>query len=161
MKKKSIVSLLLILSLLACLAGCGKAKYKDNVSLDSLTDLFDKKLGSSSMEAMNSGYLSGAMHLDPTMFGTYVVKLNARGVNIDEYGIFKAKSEDEVEDVKDAVEGYLKLRRDTWMKEYMPEEKPKLDKASVTVCGRYVMYLIVSDELRSTLTDSFVNMLKA
>lgn len=160
MKKKLILSLF-VLSMLVCLVGCGKAKFKDDVSLETLEEIFDRKLGSADMAAMNSGYLSGAMHLDPSQFGLYVVKLNSRGVNIDEYGIFKARNMDEVDDVKDAVEGYLKLRRDTWMEEYMPKEKPKLEKAVVTVCGRYVMYLIASDELRTTLTDSFVSALKA
>ena len=62
--------------------------------------------------------------------------------------------------VKDAIEGYLKLRRDTWMKEYMPEEKPKLDKAEVKVYGIYVLYVIADDDVREAVYQEVETLLK-
>jgi hypothetical protein len=109
---------------------------------------------------MQESYLKGAMKLDPSIFSEWLVKINAYGANIDEYGIFKAPDEAGVAAVREAAEGYLKLRRDTWMEEYMPEEKPKLTQAEVKVCGLYVFYTIVSDDVRAQIASDLENALK-
>ena len=159
MKEKRLIAAILLLSLLLCLTACG-AKYADDVPMSRFAMLIDGRMGGSDLAEMNSGYLSGAMHLDPSSFASYVVKLNAKGVNIDEYGVFRAPDAKRVNEVKDAVEGYLKLRRDTWMKEYMPEEKPKLDKAEVKVYGIYVLYVIADDDVRESVYQIIENELK-
>ncbi len=159
MKIKHLIAAFLLLSLLLCLCACG-AKYRDDVPMNRFTALIDARMGGSELAEMNSGYISGAMHLDPNSFGGYVVKLNAKGVNIDEYGVFRAPENGKVSDVKDAIEGYLKLRRDTWMKEYMPEEKPKLDSAEVKVYGNYVLYVIAADDVRSAVYEDVEKLLK-
>lgn len=159
MKIKHLIAAFLLLSLLLCLCACG-AKYRDDVPMNRFTALIDARMGGSELAEMNSGYISGAMHLDPNSFGGYVVKLNAKGVNIDEYGVFRAPENGKVSDVKDAIEGYLKLRRDTWMKEYMPEEKPKLDSAEVKVYGNYVLYVIAADDVRRAVYEDVEKLLK-
>ena len=159
MRIKRLIAAFLLLSLLLCLCACG-AKYRDDVPMSRFTALIDARMGGSELAEMNSGYISGAMHLDPNSFGGYVVKLNAKGVNIDEYGVFRAPENGKVSDVKDAIEGYQKLRRDTWMKEYMPEEKPKLDSAEVKVYGNYVLYVIAADDVRSAVYEDVEKLLK-
>ena len=159
MKITRLLAVLLLLSLLLCLSACG-AKYRDDVPLSRLTAVIDTRIGGDDLAEMNSGYVSGAMHLDPNSFGGYVVKLNAKGVNIDEYGVFRTPENGKVYDGKDALEGYLKLRRDSWMKEYMPEEKPKLDKAEVKVYGNYALYVIASDDVRETVYQDVEKILK-
>ena len=115
MRINRLLAALLLLTLLLCLCSCG-AKYRDDVPLSRFTAVIDSRMGGDDLAEMNSGYVSGAMHLDPNSFGGYVVKLNAKGVNIDEYGVFRAPENGKVSDVQDALEGYLKLRRDSWMK---------------------------------------------
>ena len=159
MISKRLIAALLALCLLLCLSACG-AKYRDDVPMSRFTAVIDARMNGSELAEMNSGYVSGAMHLDPNSFGGYVVKLNAKGVNIDEYGVFRAPENGKVSDVKDAIEGYLKLRRDTWMKEYMPEEKPKLDKAEVKAYGNYVLYVIAEDEVRNNVYQDVEKLLK-
>lgn len=159
MKMKHVFAALLLLCLLLCLCACG-AKYRDDVPMSRFVAVIDPRMGGSDLAEMNSGYISGAMHLDPNSFGGYVVKLNAKGVNIDEYGVFRAPENGKVSDVQDAIEGYLKLRRDTWMKEYMPEEKPKLDKAEVKVYGNYVLYVIADDDVRANVYQEVEKLLK-
>jgi len=89
------------------------------------------------------------------------VKINAKGVNIDEYGVFKAADEKEAASVKAAAEGYLRFRLDTWMREYMPEELPKLENAQVKVCGSYVLYAILDEDAAQAVFDAFEAALKA
>ncbi len=153
---KKIALLLSVLALLGLFTACGsKTEYRDDLKVSNLSGIVEGSMDKSSLAEMNSGYLSGAMHLDPSIFADYVVKINAYGVNIDEYGIFKARTPEEVADVKEAVEGYLQLRKDAWMDEYMPEEKPKLENAEIKVCGRYVMYVIMDDDTRQSALNYF------
>lgn len=155
---KRVVAALLLLSLLLCLCACG-AKYRDDIPLNRITAVADARMGGD-MEEMTTGFVSGTMHLDPNSFGGYTVKINKKGINIDEYGVFRAPENGKASDVQDAIEGYLKLRRDTWMKEYMPEEKPKLDKAEVKVFGNYVLYVIADDDVRNNIYQDVEKLLK-
>lgn len=158
---KRSICILLCLAALLCLGACGKkAAWRTDVPLDKLAETVEKHLDGGSLAAMQESYLKGAMKLDPAIFADWLVKINAYGANIDEYGIFKAPDEAGVAAVKQAAEDYLKLRRDTWMEEYMPEEKPKLTQAEVKVCGLYVIYAIVSDDARGKILTDFENALK-
>ena len=147
-----------ILSLCAC--GGDKAEYKDDVAVSDLADKIIATNDSWSFTEMNDSYLEGAMKLNPSDFAEYSVNINAMGTTADEFGIFKAKDADSVTTVKEAAEGYLSFRLDTWMDEYMPEEKPKLEKAEVKVCGLYVMYAILDDSARSAAFEAFEGALK-
>ncbi len=158
---KRSICILLCLAALLCLGACGKkAAWRTDVPLSTLAEAVEKHLDGGSLAAMQESYLKGAMKLDPAIFADWLVKINAYGANIDEYGIFKAPDEAGVAAVKQAAEDYLKLRRDTWMEEYMPEEKPKLTQAEVKVCGLYVIYAIVSDDARGKILTDFENALK-
>ena len=158
---KRSICILLCLAALLCLGACGKkAAWRTDVPLSTLAEAVEKHLDGGSLAAMQESYLKGAMKLDPAIFADWLVKINAYGANIDEYGIFKAPEEAGVAAVKQAAEDYLKLRRDTWMEEYMPEEKPKLTQAEVKVCGLYVIYAIVSDDARGKILTDFENALK-
>ena len=158
---KRSICILLCLAALLCLGACGKKEtWRTDVPLSTLAEVVEKHLDGGSLAAMQESYLKGAMKLDPAIFSDWLVKINAYGANIDEYGIFKAPDEAGVAAVKQAAEDYLKLRRDTWMEEYMPEEKPKLTQAEVKVCGLYVIYVIVSDDARGKILTDFENALK-
>ena len=158
---KRSICILLCLAALLCLGACGKkAAWRTDVPLSTLAEVVEKHLDGGSLATMQESYLKGAMKLDPAIFADWLVKINAYGANIDEYGIFKALDEAGVAAVKQAAEDYLKLRRDTWMEEYMPEEKPKLTQAEVKVCGLYVIYAIVSDDARGKILTDFENALK-
>lgn len=162
MKKfKLILSCIIILSLLFSLSACGgKTEYKTDVSVSDIAAEIAALKDSVSFSEMNASYIEGAMKLDTADFAEYIVELNALGTNIDEFGIFKAKDDKNVSDVKSAVDGYLSFRLETWMNEYMPEEKPKLENAEVKVCGLYVMYAIFDDDSRAAAFEAFENYLK-
>ncbi len=159
--KKTLVFLLLIAALCSLAACSQKAAYRDNVSMEDLAAAVEKHLDGESLAEMKESYLSGPMKLDTILFADYLVKINAYGANIDEYGIFKARDAAGVAPVQKEAEDYLQMRKDTWMEEYMPEEKPKLMEAEVKVCGLYVLYVIVSDEIRPSILTDFENALKA
>ena len=158
---KRTICLLLILAALLALGACGKkAAWRTDVPLTTLAETVEKHLDGNRLVTMQESFLKGSMKMDPAIFSDWLVKLDNYG-KIDEYGVFKAPNEAGVTAVKQAAEDYLKLRReDTWMEEYMPEEKPKLTQAEVKVCGLYVIYVIVGDDVRGPILTDFENALK-
>lgn len=160
MKKTIIIALCLVIALSA-FAGCGgsSASYRDDVAVDELASAVETAIGGGSMSKAPETYAS-TWKLDLSACSEYIMKLNSTGVNIDEYGIFKAKDSGSVSAVKTALENYLKSRRDAWMSEYMPEEYPKLENAEVKAVGSYVMYAILDDAGRSTAFAALESALK-
>ncbi len=162
---KKYIALILILASLFSLCACGKdsgtkAEYKTDVAVSDLAEQVTAVNDSWTFVAMDENYIAGAMKLDVSGYADYVVNINGFGTNVDEYGIFKAKDEASVDAVKADAENYLKFRLDTWMEEYMPEEKPKLENAEVKVCGLYVMYAILDDTSRADAFAAFETALK-
>ena len=159
--KKTIKLLCAILAatmLFALLCACGSAA---NVPVDELVKKVDEATGKGdSLVAVDASYIKGYLKMDVENYEGYAVKINAYGANIDEYGIFKAKDGNQLKDIKAAVEGYFQMRKDAWMDEYMPEEKPKLSSAEVKVAGNYVMYCILGDSDKTAAFNAFTEALK-
>lgn len=162
MKKKNfaLISMLLALSIFAGCGG-GSAKVRDDVAVSEVSAAVLEAIGDNALVSIPDTYLAGAMKMDASLFDTYDVKINSMGANIDEYGVFKAKDASQVAAVEQAVKNYIQMRKDTWMVEYMPEERPKLDSAEVKTLGNYVMYAILSDEGKTAAFGAFEKSLKA
>jgi len=151
----------LLLAALLLFAACEKKNaYRSDVSVAALSEAVEQYVDGNGLAEMTEGYVSGMMHMDISLFEEYLVKISAYGSSIDEYGIFKSADEDSISAVKAQAEAYLQLRKDSWMEEYLPEEKPKLTQAAVKTCGRYVIYLILGDDARQSALDAFENALK-
>ncbi|MBP8640752.1 MAG: DUF4358 domain-containing protein [Oscillospiraceae bacterium] len=156
MTKKHIALIAVILSL-SLLAACGgkTAEIRDDVAVSDVSAAVSSVLGDDTLVAVPETYYAGSMKMDVSEFDGYDVRINSKGINIDEFGVFKAKDSSQVPAVEQAVNDYLQLRLKTWMEEYMPEEKPKLENAEVRTVGNYVMYAILSDDDKSEAFDAF------
>lgn len=155
MKKLPVFIIAAVVIVLVLFAACGGGSYRDDVPVSDLCGkVAEAVIGSDSMTAMDESYLQGAMKMDLSVFSDYAVYINPYGSSIDEFGIFKASGKDSKAALKE-VEDYLQLRRDTWMNEYMPEEKPKLEAAVAKADGLYVMYAILSEESRIGAFSAF------
>lgn len=139
------ISALLALCMTLCLfAACGGVK--DNVPVTEIVTAVDQAVGAENLVPVEENYIRGRLKLDVSGCAEYTVKINSMGTNVDEYGLFKAKDEDAAKALSAAVQRYLDERLSTWMDEYMPEEKPKVENASVKTQGVYVMYTILSEK---------------
>ena len=49
---------------------------------------------------------------------------------------------------------YIARRIEAWMPEYMPEEFPKMEAASVKIFGNYVVYAILSEDVKADVFDA-------
>ena len=162
MKNTKIIALFLCLIMTAAaLTACGGGEVRNDVAVSELSAKINSELesGADLVDAPES-YISSSMGFDLSSVSEYVVKINSRGVNIDEYGIFKAADDSQLQQLQTAVSNYLQIRVDTWMVEYMPEEFPKLQNAETKTIGNYVMYAILSDSDKQAVFSAFEKTLK-
>ena len=107
---------------------------------------------------MTEGYISGVMNFDVSKVTEYAVYVDATGTTVDEFGIFKAE-EGLGEEVEEMLTEYLQTRLDTWMEEYMPEEKPKVENAQIKTKGNYYIYTILGDSEKEQVFTDFDSVL--
>jgi hypothetical protein len=70
--------------------------------------------------------------------------LTATAASADEIVIFKASSEENVDNLKSALEGYLEKRKGDF-EQYAPDEFDKLSNCDVITKGNYVCLIVSSD----------------
>ena len=163
MKKisKLIALVLVIVVLAATLCACGGKTETKNVPAADIAAAVAEKIGKTdSLTAVEANWIKGWMKTDAANFGDYTVMVNVYGANVDEYGIFKAGENMSAADIESTVKAYLELRLQSWMDEYMPEEKYKVEDASYKVLGDYVMYCILSAEDSEAAFATFEGLLK-
>lgn len=157
--KRRLGAAVLALAMLMLLCACGSGA-KD-VPIEDVVSAVDTALNKGdNLVAVDENYIKGYLKMDVADYDGFTVKINAYGANIDEYGLFKAKDSSQAKEIKAAVEAYLQLRLDSWMDEYMPEEKPKLTSAEIRSSGNYVMYCILGDADKSAAFGALDGSLK-
>ena len=156
-------SLLCAVALICTLAACGggTSKVRDDVSAKDVSAAVAAVLTKDSLVTAPDSYISGSMKMDMSGYKGYDVKINSKGVNIDEYGVFQGKDATQTAEIKKAVEDYVQRYKDRWVPEYMPGERPKLDSSEVKVEGNYVMYAILSDDDKAAAFGAFEKALQA
>ena len=139
------------------LTACGETvSYSTDIAVSDLAASADTALTDSDKYAdVSESYITNRMGIDLSGIEDYVVKINV----IDEYGIFKAPSNDDAAKIEETVESYLDKRVEEWMPEYMPEEFPKVENATVKVFGNYVVYCILADDAKSDVFTAVENTL--
>ena len=157
------ILLLCALSVLCSLAACGGGsdKVRDDVSAKDLSEAVAAVLPQDALVTAPDSYISGSMKMDMSGYKGYDVKINSKGVNIDEYGVFQGTDANQAAEIKKAVEAYIQRYKDRWVPEYMPGERPKLDNSEIRTEGNYVMYAILSDEDKTAAFGAFEKALKA
>ena len=164
MSKPGCLSFILAVSLaIICLTATacgGSATYSADVPVSELSSAIDAILPSSDdFATMSDDYIIGMMEIDPSEFVEHVIKLRASGANIDEYGIFKAADSQGVANAVAVANAYLARRIEAWMPEYMPEELPKMESASVKIFGHYVVYAILAEDVKADAFDAIEDIL--
>lgn len=161
---KASITIVCIMLLISMLAACGgkSSEVRNDVAVTDVSAAVAAVLSEKdALVSVPETYFSGSMKMDVSDYEGYDVKINSQGVNIDEYGVFKAKDSTQVAALEQAVKNYLQFRKDIWMEEYMPEEYPKLENAEVKTVGNYVMYAILSDSSKKFAFDAFEKSLTA
>ena len=160
---KKLISIIIIAATLLAIVSCGEkaASYKTDVSVAALAEAADKVIASAdTLNGITDSEYIKNNEIASSGYEEAIVKVAASGTALDEYGIFKASDDASAESLKNQLTDYLKLRADNWMDGCMPEEEhPKVDKATVKVMGRYVVYCILSDSEKEAVFTAIDNIL--
>ena len=159
MKKFRIYAALLIAVMMFAIVFSACGSSAKDVPTAELAEKIADAVGLTSLADPGESYVRGYMKKSADEIGDYAIRMNVTGTNIDEFGVFKAGTMT-VKELETLVNDYLQLRRDGWMDEYMPEEKPKLMNAEVRTLGDYVMYAILSEADCAAANDAFETALK-
>lgn len=154
---KRLSALILCLAMVFCLVACAadeEPKLK-NVDMDTVkTALCDVAL-TDEMTEPDAKYISRMMKLTDSDYDSCYVAIPNVGTNIDEFGIFKARDAAQVSELESALNDYISYRDSLWMDEYLPDEYPKLQNASVHSEGLYVCYFILGDDVKADAISAF------
>ena len=77
-------------------------------------------------------------------------------VNYNEFGILRAKNEEDAKKLSVICQAYIDLKIEGTNPHYLPNEYPKIQNAKVKVYGCYVVYTILSDADTKTV-ESVIN----
>ena len=149
-----LLSLLLTFILILPLVSCEGGKYRDDLTATQLTDSITAALpAGDGWRQVSNAYISPSSWGED--YADYLAKVEEYRIlvsensdmNIDEVGVFVCKTEKDAKAVKGFAENYLTAKAaqlKPLLESYNPTEMPKLDNATVTVMGRYVVYTILS-----------------
>ncbi len=159
---RKILAIMLAAVLLCLLASCGEetASYATDIAVADLAAAADAALAAETpLSAVPDDYIIGMMEIDVSVFEDHIVKIQASGASIDEYGIFKAPTSEAVESIKSIASEYIAARIDDWNPQYMPEEFPKMESATIQTFGQYVVYCILDDNTKDAVFTAIENKL--
>ncbi len=171
MMKRFFALSLAMLMILTVLVSCGGDKYRNDLTSAQVMDQIKAVIPTEEgYRQVSDGYISASMWgenytvlLDNTTDHCIIVSEKS-DVNIDEVGVFHVKDSAKVEDLKAIVEAYVEgqtLRFRDLLISYNPDELPKLDEATVVVCGNYIYYSILSEAGTATAKTAFEKALAA
>ena len=164
MKKTTALFILTLLCLSVMLISCGgDSDVVSDVPVVELSTAVDGLIANGSkLSAVDGDYVKGSLELDTALLEDYILKIQVSGTEIDQYGIFKAADEANIEAVENALNSYLDTMRTNWGNfNYLPEEKVKLDNSSVETIGSYVVFTILSEDESTAVIDRINEMLTA
>lgn len=153
---KRTVALILSIMMMLCLVACsgGEDEVKD-VDMEVVkTALCDVAL-TEDMQQLDDTYISRMIKLESEDYIEGYAAISSVGINIDEFGVFKAKDAAQAAEIENTLKSYLNTRNDAWIDSYLPDQYPKLQSASVHTEGLYVCYFILDDATKTAALDAF------
>ena len=160
-KRTRTVTAMFLTGIMLVLSGCNSGSdVRSDVAVEDIAMSIRAVISTEAeLTTRNDSYVSGMLRLDISDVVEYYVA-NVGGLYVDEIGVLKGRDKAHAGEIYASVQSMLQLRLDTWMNEYMPEEKPKLANAECKQLGNYVVYVILSDENRAAALKAFEDALK-
>lgn len=145
--------ILFFLTLLMLLPSC--TKIRDDIPIQLLAQSVGEEIkGFENMAQASRDYLEYCMgDLEP--FEEYIVLYPFAGTEYNEIGIFKIRADIDKQEAQIRLEKYLTFKRKNWDTRYKGDEFAKIENASITSCGRYVLYAILDDAERAAVSKRF------
>ena len=142
--KKKIVSLILAAVSILCLASCSGGNAKTPAVKD-VANTIRESGEFAELVALNDDNISTRYYgIDLEAIEEYEVLVCATGAATDEIAVFKMKSQDDVEDMRDVVLERKEELYDRFV-DYVPDEAPKVNNAVISSKGKYVYFIVCED----------------
>lgn len=165
--KKALVLTLLTFLLTAVLIACGRSdpepghyvEYNNTVSVEELSEKINSAISVELIEAEPEHVTMFYSDIDFTCVDSYKIFYSASSV--DQYGVLKAKDENEANMLIASVNGFVDKVKDTWMTEYNPADTVKIKNAFAVGKGNYVVFSFLSDADSDLVVDALDTLVKA
>ena len=159
--KKIIVPALLLAVVLILFTACDN-KIKDDIAVSDISGAISKAISAEdNLAPRDDNYINYMIGIAGTDYAECVVMINTIGTSVDEFGVFKGTDEAQTAKLAESLEAYLEAAKtDSLRFSYTPEELPKVEKATVTTLGNYVMYSILGESNRASALEAFEKSLK-
>lgn len=138
------------LFLLCCsvfLSSCAQSKYLDTIPCSTITDTLTEEILGSDMYAEYTENDVSLLFGNNELYDSCSVIYSVSSDDIGEVGIFHATDSDTAKKLLEKAEKYIEDTRDernSFVRNYMPEELDKLNYADTRQFGNYVVYTILS-----------------
>ena len=169
--KRILLLSLSILMILSLLTACGGSKYRDDLTSAQVVESIQAAIpAEEGYRQVSGGYISASMWgenystLLENVSDWCIIVSEKSDVNIDEVGVFHVSDSAMVSSLKAIVETYVEgqtLRFRDLLASYNPDELPKLEEATVIVCGNYIYYSILSESRTEDAKVAFEDALTA
>lgn len=165
--KKALAITLLTVILAAVLVSCGNSKpqsasnikYDDTITVEELSKKINSEISVELIEAEPEYVTMFYSDIDFTCVDSFKIYYSASSV--DQYGVLKAKNENEANMLIASVNGFVSKVKDTWMTEYDPADTVKIQNAIAVGKGNYVVFSFLSDEDTDLVVDALDTIIKA
>lgn len=158
---KRTVALILGIMMMFCLVACsgGEEELKD-VDMEIVKAALCDVALTEDMQELDETYISRMIKLESDDYVEGYAAISSVGINIDEFGVFKAKDTAQAAEIETTLKAYLDTRNAAWIDSYLPDQYPKLQNASVHTEGLYVCYFILGDDTSASALEAFENCFK-
>ncbi len=129
------------------LSSCSNKKtqeYRQDVSIDDISNEVLSIVDSSSMTEADESWISLNLPFNTSLCQDYSVYISLAG-SADIVGLFKTDSEENASTILSQCNNYLSSLEKNWLSEYSPEELPKIQTAVSKKCGNYVYFLVLDE----------------
>lgn len=138
---KAIVSVLLISVVFASCSSGGKTP--DFEPADAVNEIVST-VKMSSMAEVGADRLNNYVDIDQAEIENFSMYMCGSGGFADEVAVFKMKSSDSADKLKDVLSARVEKRKADF-KDYNPDENTKLENALILVKGNYVFFSVTGD----------------
>lgn len=142
--KKRIIALVLAVVAVFCFASCKGEEAKTPAVKDVVAAIQDSGEFAELVALSDDNIATRYYGIDLEAIEEYEVLVCGTGARTDEIAVFKMKSQDDVEDMRDVVVERQQELYDRFV-DYVPEEAPKVNNAVISSKGKYVYFIVCDD----------------
>jgi len=156
--KKLIICIFCILLFVSC----GENAINPDIPLADISVEVNKVLSNADkLSNVDTALLEGIASLNPDIISDYVIMLQTKGTEIDQYGIFKVDNDKNALELKKSLDNYIEiLNKNQADFNYLPTETVKLKNAEAFIAGPYVVYTIMSEDDNTAFNKIFNDMIR-